>query len=309
MGAQVTDENGGMGNVLMGVYPRIRENKQELSKDGKYNRSAFAWRTYGLKSAVVMGRTFSAVAGTYLLQQYRSSQPGNPVDWNGRQLWLGLPDRIIGLVEISPSKEGAMAIDVEGVLRLGTGGTINGKPTKIEQTGTNSWKYGDLAITFFGHNGSKIETPEVPYRLPKFPNTEIRVMDEKGAAGASAPTGYPASFTQWFLVEIRPSWVTTTASVSRLEEPKGILGFEAEVSARKFRLLFNPGGADLSCALNATANSSLHHSTTGLVPPVASSLNLKAQELAVLVNSTDKEDHQSGWVNYQEMLQQLPKNR
>jgi hypothetical protein len=306
MGAQVTEADGGMGNVLMGVYPRIRENKQELSKDGKYNRSAYAWRTYGLKSSVVMGRTFSSVGGTYQLQQYQSSQPGKPVDWIGRQLWLGLPDRIIGLVEISPSKEGAMAIDVEGILRLGTGGTVNGKPTKIEQTGTNSWKYGDLAITVLGHNGFKIETPEVPYRLPKFPNTEIRVVDEKGADGASAPTGYPTSFTQWFLVEIRPSWVTTTASVTRLEEPKGILGFEAEVSAKKFRLLFNPREGDLACTLGATPNSSLHDSTTELLSPVPVTMNLKPLELAVQATSPDKEDHLQGWANFQEMLGQLP---
>lgn len=306
MGAQVTEADGSMGNVLMGVYPRIRENKQELSKDGKYNRSAFAWRTYGLKSAVVTGRSFSAVAGTYQLQQYRSSQPGNPVDWTGRQLWLGLPDRIIGLVEISPLKEEAKAIDVEGVLRLGTGGTVNGKPTKIEQTGTNSWKYGDLSVTMIAHNGAKIETPEVPYRLPKFPNTEIRLLDEKGATGASVPTSYPASFNQWFLVEIRPSWVTTTASVSRLEEPAGILGFEVNLEAKKFRLLFNPSETDLSCPLGAAVNSSLHESTAAIVSPSPSMLYLKAHELGVQVISSEKEDHQPGWSNYQEMLSSIP---
>jgi hypothetical protein len=302
MGAQVTEENGDQGNVLMGVYPRIQEGKDPISKDGKFNRQAYAWRTCGLKSAVVMGQSFSAVGGTYRLQQYRSSVSGNPVDWNGRQLWLGLPDRIIGLVEISPFKEDAKAIDVEGVLRLGTGGTVNGKPTKIEQSGTNSWKYGDLTITFLGHNGSKIETPEVPYRLPKFPNTEIRLLDEKGAAGASIQTAYPASFNQWFLVEIRPSWVTATASVARLEDPKGILGLEADVSRKKFRLLFNPSDTDLSVPLAAADNSSLHDSIGGLVSPVPASLNLKPCELGVLVTSPDKEDHQPGWANYQEML-------
>ena len=309
MGAQVTDENGGMGNVLMGVYPRIQEGKNPISKDGKFNRQAYAWRTFGLKSTVVTGRTFSAVAGTYQLQQYQSSQPGKPVDWTGRQLWLGLPDRIVGLVEISPSKEGATAIDVEGVLRLGTGGTVNGKPTKIEQTGTNSWKYGDLSVTIIAHNGAKIETPEVPYRLPKFPNTEIRILDEKGAVGVSAPTGYPASFNQWFLVEIRPSWVTTTASVSRLEEPKGILGFEADIEAKKLRLLFNSGETDLSCQIGDPSNSSLHDSSSGVISPLPSSLNLKPLELAVLMTSPDKEDHLQGWANYQEMLGQLPSIR
>jgi len=306
MGAQVTEANGDIENVLMGVYPRIREGKPELSKDGKYNRQVFASRTCDLQSAVVMGKTFSSVGSTYRLQQYRSSVAGNPVDWTGRQLWLGLPDRIIGLVEISPSKEGAMAIDVESVLRLGTGGTVNGKPTKIEQSGTNSWKYGDLTITFLGHNGSKIETPEVPYRLPKFPNTEIRLLDEKGAAGASIQTAYPASFNQWFLVEIRPSWVATTASVTRLEDPKGILGLEADVSGKKFRLLFNPADTELSCPLAATSNASLHDSIGGLVSPVPASLTLKPCELGVLVTSPDKEDHQPGWANYQEMLGKVP---
>jgi hypothetical protein len=309
MGAQVTEDNGDIGNVLMGVYPRIREGKSELSKDGKYNRAAFAWRTLGLKAAVVMGKTFSAVGGSYQLQQYRSSVAGSPVDWTGRQLWLGLPDRIIGLVEIVPSKEGAMAIDVEGVLRLGTGGTVNGKATKIEQTGTNSWKYGDLTVTFLGHNGARVETLEVPYRLPKFPNTEVRLLDEKGAAAASSPSAYPASFKQWFLIEIRPSWVTATASAKCIDQPMGILGFEAEVSAREFRLLFNPGETDLSCPLSVAMNPSLHDSTAGLVSPVPSSLNLKPHELAVLVNSADKEDHQPGWANYQEMLGQTPSTR
>jgi hypothetical protein len=302
IGAQVIEADGGMGNVLMGVYPRIREGKDPISKDGKFNRQAYAWRTCGLKSAVVMGRSFSAVAGTYQLQQYRSSQPGNPVDWTGRQLWLGLSDRIIGLVEVSPNKEGAKAIDVEGVLRLGTGGTVNGKPTKIEQTGTNSWKYGDLTATFLGHNGAKIETPEVPYRLPKFPNTEIRVLDEKGASGASASTAYPVSFNQWFLVEIRPSWVNAPAAGARLEVPPGVLGMEAEVSGKKYRVLFNPGVSDLPCALTASANSSLHDSKGGVVVPVPASLNLKPLELAIQVTSPDKEDLQPGWSNYQEML-------
>ena len=185
---------------------------------------------------------------------------------------------------------------------------MNGKATKIEQTGTNSWKYGDLSVTMIAHNGAKIETPEVPYRLPKFPNTEIRVMDEKGAAGAAAPTAYPSSFNQWMMVEIRPSWVTTTVSAVRIEEPNGILGFEAEVSAKKFRLLFNPGETDLSCQFVAVANSSLHDSATGLVSPISSSLNLKPQELAVLVVSQAKEDHLQGWANFQEMLGQLPSN-
>lgn len=305
MGAQLTDTNGGFGQILMGVYPRIREKSAELTRDGKFDRSSFAWRTHGMKSALVTGRSWSAVMADYRLQQYRSSSPGKPVDWLGKQLWLGLPDRIIGLVEITPSTEGAMAVDVEGVLRLGTGGTVNGKPVKIRQTGTNSWSYGDLEIIMHAHNGATVETKEVPFRLPKFPNTEIRVMDEKGAAGASSPTGYPASFNQWFFVEIRPSWVTTQAVASLIEGPAGILGFKVAVDTKKLQLMVNPLESKLSFPLSAEPGSSLHDSSVGIVTPLPSNVNLNPRELAVLVTSSSKEDHLPGWVNYQEMLGQL----
>ena len=307
MGAQVTAEDGSMGNVLMGVYPRIQEGKDPISKDGKYNRQAYAWRTCGLKSAMVMGRSFSAVACAYQLQQYRSSSPGNPVDWTGRQLWLGLPDRIIGLVEISPSKEGAMAIDVEGVLRLGTGGTINGKPTKIVQTGTNSWKYGDLAITFHGHNGAKFITPEVPYRLPKFPNTEIRLLDEKGAAGASVPTPYPLSFRQWFVVEIRSPEAKDPASVTRLTLPEGLLGISAAIGSKRFSLLDNPTSSPLHVSSGTPPLGSTLHTQDGRVlQSVPSSLLINPGELSVLVSSADPSDHTKGWSSYQEMMSPKP---
>jgi len=306
MGAQVTETNGGLENILMGVYPRIREAKEILNKDRSFNRAAYAWRTSGLKSAIVMGRSFSAVSGSYQLQQYRSSSTGNPVDWIGHQLWLGLPDRIIGLVEVSPSKEGAKAVDVEGIIRLGTGGTVNGKPTKIEQTETNSWRYGDMIVTLFAHNGAKIETPEVPYRLPKFPNTEIRVLDEKAATGSTVLSSYPASFKQSFLVEIRPSWVPTPAAVALIDDPSGIHGFKVSVDLKQFLLISNPKEGDLRYPMTAPADSSLHDSVEGIVSTIPSSINLKPYQLTVLVISPIKEDHLPGWTSYQEMVGQLP---
>jgi len=305
MGAQVTEPNGDLEDIVMGVYPRIRESKEILHKDGSFNRFAFASRTCGMKSALVTGRTFSAVAGSYQLQQYRSSATGNPVDWNARQLWLGLPDRIIGLLEVAPLKAGANAIDVEGIVRLGTGGTVNGKPTKIEQTGTNSWKYGDLTVTMLAHNGFKIETPEVPYRLPKFPNTEIRLLDAKGASSASDLSPYPASFNQWFLVEIRPSWVTSPVIVSRIEQPDGIFGFKAQIESKQFQLFFNTGQNDRHCPLAPPSNSTLQDSLSGVQGAVPALLNLKPLELAVLLTSPDKEDHLPGWSNFQEMVGQI----
>ncbi len=305
MGTQLTDTNGQAGQILMGVYPRVRLSANELSKNGSFNRQAFAWRTYGLKSAIVTGRSFSAVAGSYQLQQYRSSTAGDPVDWSARQLWLGLPDRIIGLVEISPNKDGAQAIDVEGVLRLGTGGTVNGKPTKIISTGTNSWSYGDLSITLFGHNYSTVQTPEIPYRLPKFPNTEIRLFDTNGAVASQSLNSYPATTKQWFLVEVRPEWSKKADSVSIVDQPTGVFGFQSQSGQKKFGVLYNPTDSVLEIPASVLAkadSSSLHRSDETVSSPVPKSLIMKPQELAVMITSPESQDHLKGWDSLQQML-------
>ena len=303
MGAQLTDTNGGFGQILMGVCPRIRENPAEITKSGKFDRGSFAWRTHGLASALVMGRTWSALMADYRLQQYRSASAGNPVDWKGRQLWLGLPDRIIGLVEVFPTTEGAKAIDVEGVLRLGTGGTVNGHPVKIARTGNNEWKYGDLIVTFAAYNGAAIQAKDVPYRLPKYPNTEIRVLDARGAAASDKPAPYPASFNQWFLVEVRPASAKAPAVMSRITEPAGLLGFAASVGERRFLVLGNPGASDLSVPSGQhLPGATLHGSDDSVSPTIFPALVIRPGELAVLVDSRDQQDHLKGWSSYQEMV-------
>lgn len=305
MGAQMTLPNSHLGQIVMGVFPRVRMTQNEISKDGSFNRSAFAWRTAGLKSAVVTGRAFGAVAGSYVLQEYRSSSPGNRIDWAGRQLWLGLPDRVIGLIEIKPTKDGAKGIDVEGVVRLGTGGTVNGPPTKIKTIGNNQWKYGDLTISVLAHNYASIKTPEVPFRVPKFPNTEIRLLDHKGATGATGLSPYPLTNRLFYLVEIRPSTTTDTAKASVRDLTSGLQEMEVTTGRQHFLLAANLTEADVSYALPASfagSNTSVHKSNGTVVGQAAANATLKPMELQVVVDSPEAEDKLPGWTSYQEML-------
>ena len=307
MGAQVTDTNSEIGQVLMGVYPRVKLKAQSIGEDGKFSRQSFAWLTSGLKASVVMGRTFSAVAGSYRLHQYGSSTKGPDSDWNGRQLWLGLPDRIVGLLEVSAAKADAKAFGLEGVLRLGTGGTVNGKAVKIAPAGHEAWRYGDLLVTVLGHNYTSIETPEVPFRLPKFPNTEIRLFDVRESAGTqgATPFAYPASASHWFLVEIRPAWVTNPATVSRIDLPAGVLGFEIAVGPKRFMLLDNPGAADLRpkiATVFAGTGSTLHDSNGSVLTSAPANFTIKPGSLIVIVTSPEAADHIKGWANFQEMV-------
>jgi hypothetical protein len=305
MGAQMTMPDGQLGRIAMDIYPRIRTSPNDLNTDGSFNRFGFASRAAGLKSAVVMGRSFSAVAGAYALQEYRSSSPGKTVDWAGHQLWLGLQDRVIGLVEVEPAGNGAKAIDVEGVVRLGTGGTVNGPPTKIEALGGNSWKYGDLVVSVLAHNYASIKTPEVPFRVPKFPNTEIRLLDDKGAAGATTPSPYPALTHLFYLVEIRPSTVTESARAAVIKLTPGLQGMEVTAGSRRFLLAANLTGGDLSYALPpgfAGGNVSVHNSGSRVVGQARANATLKSMEMQVIVNSPEAEDKLPGWSSYQEMI-------
>ena len=307
MGAQVTEPDGGIENILMGVYPRVRLMNVE-SGDTVNHPSVYARLTSGLQSQLVMGRTFSAFAGSYRLHKNNRSVKGPDSDWNGRQLWLGLPDRIIGLIEVSPMKENAQAWDIEGVIRLGVGGTVYGKPTKLESTGKggNGFRYGDLLITIFAHNFAGIETHEIPFRKPQAPITEITLLDEKGAAHSQNSSSYQSSARYWFAIEIRPSWVSDTAKVHRLDHPDGVFGFTAVVGGKTFDLLDNRGPSRMEAEIPKT-NEGVQRSfwsslskTPVTTPP--SSLILKPQELAVVVSSPDAEDHKEGWTTYQQML-------
>ncbi len=306
MGAHVLSAEGKIGQILMGVYPRIRLKGETLNPDGRPFRQAYAWPTSNLQSSLVMGRSFSAISASYLLHQYQGCNKGPDTDWRGRQLWLGLPDRIIGLVEVEPTKEGASAWGVEGILRLGTGGTVYGNPNRLEPQGEGVYRYGDLTINLMGHNFGAIKPREVPFRYPSAPVTELTLLDEKGATDPKGPSSYPLGTHYWFLVEIRPSWVKVPAIVRQLDKSSGIVGFEADVGDKQFVLMNNPGPSELVSELprpKGKEGDSLHTSLSdGIRTNAPATLSLRPRELAVLVSSPDSEDHLRGYPSFSEMI-------
>ncbi|MEI6323297.1 MAG: hypothetical protein WCP60_09365 [bacterium] len=306
MGAHVLSSEGKIGQILMGVYPRIRLKGETLNPDGRPIRQAYAWPTSNLQSSLVMGRSFSAISASYILHQYQGCNKGHDTDWKGRQLWLGLPDRIIGLLEVEPTREEALAWGVEGMLRLGIGGTIYGKPTSLQAQGEGIYRYGDLTITLLGHNFGTIKPREVPFRYPSAPVTELTLLDDKGAADPKGPSNYPLGTNYWFLVEIRPSWVKAPASVRQLDKSSGIVGFEADVAGKQFFLMNNLGSSELAYELPHQKGDQKHTLRTSLSDEIQTnapaSLTLKPRELAVLVTSPDSEDHLRGYPSFADMI-------
>jgi hypothetical protein len=302
MGVQMLSANGHLGQIAMDIYPRLRFKTNDLDDKGAFNRAAFASRLTDLKPAVVIGRSFSAVAASFVMQQYRSSSAGEKVDWQGRQLWFGLPDRVIGLVEVQPTKNGAKAMDVEGIVRLGTGGTVNGPATKIQPLGDNSWKYGELAVSILAHNYAQISTPEVPFRLPKYPNTEIRLVDSNRTGAPTALSAYKLDSHFYFLVEIRQA-SSDPGKAALVSAPSGEAAIELTVGQRHAFIAANLGDTDAACPVPAGSggvNTSVHSSVSGVMqqPPVM----LKPGELVVVLSSPHAQDKLPGWENFAAMM-------
>ena len=309
MGLQTTDNKFKLSASLMSVYPRIRTRKDVISKDGSINKGAYAWLTSNMKSAVVMGKDYSAVAGTYQLHQFGSSTKGPVVDWKGKQLWLGLPDRVIGLLSIEAMKDQATAYEVDGVINLIFGGTgLADTPKKVKELGNNEYGYGDLIVKIHDHNYKSMKAVEVPFRLPKAPITELLMQDENGE-GDNLEHHYPLSTNYHFITEIKTSWAKGDAIVKQLQKQNGVIAFQVDLNAKRYVLYFNDSTSDASINLAGLSikgtKSSVHTSTAANAKPIVpapKNYTLPSGQSIIVVFSKDEIDHETGWENYQEML-------
>ena len=314
MGLQNTDSKYKLSAAVMSVYPRIRTKKDVINKDGSLNKAAYAWLTSNLKSAVVVGKDYSAVAGTYQLHQFGSSTKGPVVDWKGKQLWLGLPDRVIGFLGIEPLKDQATAFEVDGVVNLIFGGTgLAETPKKVKDLGNNEYGYGDLIVKIHNHNYKSLKAVEVPFRLPKAPITEILMQDELGES-ENKEHHYPVSTNYHFITEIKTANAKGDAVVKQLSSQKGIVNLQVDLNNKKYTLFFNETDVDAMVNLEGTTTkgiaSSLHLSVSPNTKPlltVPKSYNLPSGQAIIIVSSKDKNDHEAGWENFQEMVKGLNK--
>ena len=210
----VDDPNGRVNSILVNVAPRVKVTKEDL-KDAKGNIQSTAWAqlTAGLKGVYLTGRHYSASAATYSLTTTRGwAYQGKMTDWQGRQVWLGLPDRIIGLLSTVPTKDGAEAFEINTVLRLISGGTAGAAVCKkLVKTGENRYRYGELDIIVHQSNFAALTEDLIPYRRKNYPASELTFRARPGTP--DAPETYPLSTNFQCVVEVRPIWAKGEAKV------------------------------------------------------------------------------------------------
>lgn len=312
MGCQVTEPDFSIQSIVMGVYPRVRLKSPGTSASGTLNKSVWSWLTSDMKSSFSIGHDFSAVLASYRLHSFGSSTKGADADWKGKQIWLGLPDRIIGLLSVEPLKDQTSAYEVNGVVKLGIGGTALGKPQIIKTIGPNLYAYGDLVVALHEQNYASVEPVVVPFRVPKGPVTEITLRDDVSVkSGAKQISAYAIGKQYFYIVEIRPSWAKCKAVAKRTETENGLVSLQVILSDKTFTIWANPTNEPHECWLdNSTqikgATTSLHMSGAPPIIPITPAplkSTLLSGQLVVLVSSANTQDHVPGWKNFNSMIE------
>jgi len=252
MGAQMGETTNSVFRVnasLFGIFPRLRVSPTTgADTDGTFYEIRHAWLASNLNGDATVRRDFSALGTSYRPSVYNSSSKGAEQDWTARQVWLGLPDRIIGLLDISPNAN-TNAYEVQGVIRLGYGGTAASTPKTIAATDTNRWNYGNLTLVLHKHNYATLITNLFNFRYTNNPTpgasanpiTELTLLDSPTAQSNTAPVAWTAGTRRTFLTEIRPNTSTNDYTVTELTLSNGLIGLEAadNNSNRKFRIVYN----------------------------------------------------------------------
>ncbi|MDX6765215.1 MAG: hypothetical protein SFU85_00330 [Candidatus Methylacidiphilales bacterium] len=289
LGALIAQPDFSLQTFLMGVGPRVRVGAK--ADDPR----SWAGLTSGMRSSRIIGRSFSAFTATYEMATFGSSQKGKLSGWNGRQLWLTLPDRLIGWMAVDPIKADAPPADLQAVIRLGTGGTVNGPKQTIKSLGPNEWSYGDFVVRVLEQNFAKVEPKLVPFRLPAFPTTEVtcEVASAKYA---------------WCLVEVKPAWAQERAEVRHLLQPQEAAGFSVSLAGKRYWVAGNPGASEVTVQPPRTAGKAalfLSSQSAPAVPgPNGEPLKLAAHATAVLVENPSPDEQLPGWENFQQILAQ-----
>lgn len=245
IGAQVADPDPDfrVNASLMGIYPRLRVTPASARNgDGTLNEAGHAWITSGLTGDSTVGRDFSTLGASYGLHQDASSVKGTTYDWTGRQVWLNLPDRIIGLMDLAPNAD-LTAFEVQGVIRLGFGGTSFSMPKTLASTGSDSWSYGDLRVKLHSHNYAEVSPEIYAFRNPSAPFTEITLRDMVDGETNITPVAHTAGTRRKFIAEIRPASTAGEVAVTEVAEAGGLIGLEVvnPATGRKYRVVYNPG--------------------------------------------------------------------
>lgn len=288
--------------ALLGVFPgvRVKEGAGFWDRNATYSSNE--------KPVLSMGRNFSAFSVSYDLTGQSAGPSAWETGWKGRQQWILLEDRIIGVME-TYCTESQQAYEATARIRLGYGrsGVLNKK--EIQQLGNDQFAYGDIRVKLHDYNyaGTDIRAGGV-FRDEPLYATDITLVDEKSMAeGNQELKTYDANTPYYFIMELKPAWAQGEATVTR-EQKDGLSILNVSVNGKKYTSFYNAGNQAVNVSANELATSEEMNTLfyeKGKQPqtaPVDGGVSVEPHKQVVLVSGGTAEDHENEWGTFPEML-------
>ncbi|MEM6764654.1 MAG: hypothetical protein AAF655_07010 [Bacteroidota bacterium] len=312
MGAMTVDSaDGQLNSILAEVTPKVW-----ITPEGEDGNTAFARLTDKEVSATTISKNYSLGTSLHGIKRSKGAYAGPLSDWLGRQIWIGLPDRIIGLVSTVPGVDNAKGYAVHGVLRLISGGATGAKTLKeLETISPTHYRYGTLDIIIHEQTYTSVTGIIKPYRVTKFPATELTFSDrasETYPVAVGAEKTYPPNTDYRFVVEVRPTWADENelTSVNVLGD-QDVVGLEMVGSTRSLQVWLNTTkeGKEVSVQRDRLpAGQASYVLSDGLLgrvdyqSSIPDQTTLAGGQHALVVVSDQPEDHSPGWTSFSGMV-------
>lgn len=304
MGAMTVDEgNGRLNSILARAAPVV------YVEDGE-GGVAKGWLTYAEQPATTISSDYSVSTCVHDISRSSGPYKGPTTDWQGKQIWVGVEDRLFGLIAVAPTVDGTQAYNVQSVFRLISGGTAGAATLKdLEVVGPNHYRYGALDLLVHANTFSSVHDLEIPYRLRGLPATELTFSDRTTDPEVHETlTAYALGTEFYSLVEIRPSWRDDAgaASLSLLGD-SDVRGLEVITADRAFQVWLNttedpkvctPEPGRLPAGTRSFALSDGLLGAPNVVATVPDQLTLSGREHALVVVSANPADHQPSLASF-----------
>ncbi|MBF0442859.1 MAG: hypothetical protein HQK54_13215, partial [Oligoflexales bacterium] len=176
-GAMITEDAGQgrqIDSILMAVYPKVHV---QPTKTAGTEWDSWAYLRSSVLSATSVAKNSAAYGATMQLQTQTVGPAAKVHPWRSLELWITLPDRIVGAVEVSPIQS-AMASAVDGRIKLGYGRTgVNLAPSQLSTIAKGKeYRYGLMRVLIHENNFKRIDTAAAGVIRDEYPvASEVRL--------------------------------------------------------------------------------------------------------------------------------------
>ncbi len=190
--------------------------------------------------------TFGAVSSVHNLSGYNAA----PTSWVVSEIWLLLPTRTVGLVQVqNTSNESAYRL--QGAVRFISGIGSSGSQKTLSEDATNDWVYGNTALHIWENNfGGNVTTQLDNTWEDTAQKAEwLRMEDPNSSDTASSPYNWAAGTNHYFLAEIHPTANAAATNVSSSFLSGGLISFQLTDGATQYIVVDNPTATSATFAI------------------------------------------------------------